>query len=859
MLSLLLLAVSIVAEAQTYALQGTVTDKSSGEPLPGVSVSVRQKGSKVIRYFARTDADGRYTINAERNGGEREIVFSMIGFESITIPLRDGISTYDAVLAGKDTQLKEVIVKAPAITAKGDTILYNVARYAGINDRTIADVLKKMPGIDVAENGAISYNGQQINKFYIEGKDMLDGRYSIATNTIHQEDVATVEVMENHQPMKVLQDVSFSQDPAINLRLKSTARSRWAGTVKAGGGISPGVWTGELSLMRFAKNAQTLNTYKTNNTGENVAAQTDNLYARPGGYALRSFINIRPPVLGTLDSRRSRFNRTHVVSTNNMLKLSGDYDITVNAHYTNNILTADASTETTYFMNDGSNLSVTESEHNKLTQNILTAETGIKANTKTLFLENKLKANIGWNGNVSADAGSYPNRSAGSVTDRSVTDRLHVIRRYGRHIVELHSNNAYMEKPVTLTVSRDDGSIQHQRVRQAAFSTDTYASYGITAGRLSVSAKAGVNGLLRNMRSEAEGLPEELHPTGNDTRMNLWRIYMSPEADFMARRFKAKLSVPLSYTFYRFKDNAAAKQNSKSRPSAGVSLATELGLTPDLKIYLNGSHAQLETDEQSFFNGLIMTDYRNLHTGKTDYGYGSYSTAMLSLTFDRPLSAFFSRFSASHSWQSMPWITSRTFAGIYIINGFEDTNSTMRSWRVAAQAAKGVDAIKGTFTLDAAYGKSQSHIFQNNERADYVTADLSIEPRVELTPAAWLNIRYGMEFRLSQLNMHTAAMSQTTEHIAQRLTCKVRPLKSWTLTLSAEHYINELADGSKKQTLLADAEIIYNSGIFEVTLSATNIFNRKHYSYRTYDSGTSLFHQFRIRPRNIMLSIGMLI
>ena len=101
-----------------------------------------------------------------------------------------------------------------------------------------------MPGIDVAENGAISYNGQQINKFYIEGKDLLGGRYGLATNTVHQEDVATVEVMENHQPIRVLEDVSFSQSPAINLRLKSRARSAWAGTVKAAGGVSPALWQG---------------------------------------------------------------------------------------------------------------------------------------------------------------------------------------------------------------------------------------------------------------------------------------------------------------------------------------------------------------------------------------------------------------------------------------------------------------------------------------------------------------------------------------------------------------------------------------------------------------------------------------
>ena len=55
----------------------------------------------------------------------------------------------------------------------------------------LSDVV--MPGIEVSDKGEIKYNGKAINKFYIEGHDMLGGRYSIATNNIHQKDVGSVE------------------------------------------------------------------------------------------------------------------------------------------------------------------------------------------------------------------------------------------------------------------------------------------------------------------------------------------------------------------------------------------------------------------------------------------------------------------------------------------------------------------------------------------------------------------------------------------------------------------------------------------------------------------------------------------
>lgn len=81
--------------------------------------------------------------------------------------------------------------------------------FAQRQDRTIGDVLKRMPGIDVSNNGKIQYQGIDINKFYIEGNDLLGGKYGIATNGISYDDIGAVEVMENHQPMQVLRGLSF--------------------------------------------------------------------------------------------------------------------------------------------------------------------------------------------------------------------------------------------------------------------------------------------------------------------------------------------------------------------------------------------------------------------------------------------------------------------------------------------------------------------------------------------------------------------------------------------------------------------------------------------------------------------------
>ena len=136
----------------------------------------------------------------------------------------------------------------------------------------IGDVLKKLPGIKVSENGAITYQGEPINRFYIEGLDLLRAKYGIATNNIPADAVEKVQVLENHQPVKLLRDQVFSQQAAINLKLKKEKLGRPVINAEAGGGFtsSEGLWEGKLMAMEMARSWQSLYTFKTNNTGRNL-------------------------------------------------------------------------------------------------------------------------------------------------------------------------------------------------------------------------------------------------------------------------------------------------------------------------------------------------------------------------------------------------------------------------------------------------------------------------------------------------------------------------------------------------------------------------------------------------------------
>ena len=275
LISYIIFLIFVAKAVAQVNVTGTVIDKDANEPVAGASVIVKGTDGK-IKKFASTKADGRFSMSVPTVDGCR-LEVSMMSYAKQSIPLDSASFPLTVYLEPGSIQLKEVAVKADRIREQGDTITYNVGSFAQQQDRSIGDVLKRMPGIDVAKSGKIQYQGEDINKFYIEGSDLLGGKYGIATNGISHEDVGAVEVMENHQPMQVLSGISFSDKAAINLKLKNKAKATWTFHGDAGGGWSwqpdDAVWDGELFAMAVMPGFQNITTFRTNNTGENLSSR----------------------------------------------------------------------------------------------------------------------------------------------------------------------------------------------------------------------------------------------------------------------------------------------------------------------------------------------------------------------------------------------------------------------------------------------------------------------------------------------------------------------------------------------------------------------------------------------------------
>lgn len=187
LLIVFILCVPVFSYAEIF-VSGTVIDKENNEPLVGASVIVKGSDGK-IKKFTTSKQAGKFNIALSSIEG-CSLEISMISFAKQTIPLHNAKFPLTIYLEPGSIQLKEVAVKADKIREQGDTITYGVSAFAQTQDRSIGDVLKRMPGIDVEKSGKIKYQGEDINKFYIEGTDLL------VENMEWQQTASTMKMLE---------------------------------------------------------------------------------------------------------------------------------------------------------------------------------------------------------------------------------------------------------------------------------------------------------------------------------------------------------------------------------------------------------------------------------------------------------------------------------------------------------------------------------------------------------------------------------------------------------------------------------------------------------------------------------------
>ncbi len=236
----MLLFVATMSFAQ-IKLEGVVKD-SIGSPLELANVIAINQETKALDSYGITNDAGRFKLSNLKKNTAYKLQVSYIGmktFEEVITTAETDINKDFSLSADNSLDAVELTYEMP-VTISGDTLIYNADSFKSGTERKLEDVLKKLPGVEVNEDGQIEVEGKQVSKVMVEGKEFFDGDSKIATKNIPADAVDKVQVLKNYSEVGQLSSVTNNQDNiAINIKLKKGKDRFWFGDITAGSGSAP--------------------------------------------------------------------------------------------------------------------------------------------------------------------------------------------------------------------------------------------------------------------------------------------------------------------------------------------------------------------------------------------------------------------------------------------------------------------------------------------------------------------------------------------------------------------------------------------------------------------------------------------
>lgn len=746
-----------------------------------------------------------------------------------------------------DFVLPEVEVKSQKIYSSGDTINYNVASFMSSNDQNIGEVLKKLPGVSVSELGQISYKGLPIKKFYIEGLDLLKGRYGIATNNIDPRQIATIQVLENHQDIKALKELQPEEKASINLKLRNGVKGVFNLIATLGVGTDDhALWNNGLIASYFRRKSQFFATYKGNNTGEDLARElrsfeTDN-YSHTA--ALTTVSLPHPP---NISKDKYYFNSSHAATYNNAYRLSQNGELGINAAYLNDQDERNSSIRSSHLLPSG--LYNQTSEHNKGLIKSQMAYGGLQyqLNTDKNYLKEQLSFQYDDNRSHSQIEAGKRIFEHGQMESYQLVNRLHLTQRTDKDGgFELVSTTNIEKRPHQFGVSpnlfQEIAQIDtiNQDVKRNNISTNNYARIlsAIVMGRVKIHPT-----LLFNYQHDE--LKSKLARYENNLTLDRMDAGLALSAYAKFSKLSVDLSLPFAYRYFELK-RVNVEKILEFEPYAKVSY--HIDNSNELRLSTGISNATPNIEQ--LYSQYILTSYRQLTAYFTQELYSSQlHYASLSYDLKDILSMRFVGIDFRYNHHRPKVIYGYHYNGLCEQIISVPTNESSEMFSINLRGSQGLLWKRMKLGLECTYTYSDSPLLVQEQIMRYYSHSMSTNANVSLAPFRWLDFRYEGKFAQFRTNGMPTVSSFTQQ-------CRADFMLPYDITLSSTlyHYYNNQNNNSKPY-LLGDAEVNYTYKHIHFSLLVNNVFNRRQYLVSSLADLSSYVSSYNIRPRSILLKV----
>ena len=647
-------------------IQGKV-QSNDGSPLSNASIILYNINEGVVINFSISDKNGYFKIANDLNKDSIILKISLLGYK-----------TYEKIIANKDANynfqlfpavniLKEVTVKnTNLIRQKKDTLNYSVEGFASKEDRVIADIIKKLPGVEVLNDGQILYQGKPIQAFLVNGLDLLEGKYNLANNNLPYDAVKNVQIIENDQRIKILDSLVFSDRTTLNLNLKKFLTT---GTANIGIGKDPFLWDVNISPITFNKTFQAINSYQSNNIGNDKTNElktltTEDIFeksSKPNTPLLNLQNFTQPP----FDKQFWLNNNLNLLSSNFLKILKNEIQVKLNVSFYNDFQIQSGKKYTS--INTVSQVvNFIENQSNSFNKNSLRLGFTIEKNKKEIYFKN----NFTFEKTLDTKNGELDNefKKINQKLDNTsilISNNIYFIKGIRKQLFSVNSQISYFSLTQNLNIlpgqydSLLNNNIPYAQLRQMliinGFQTKNVISFTKGFNNLTISPKIGFDLGSQNLTSAIDVANSSLFRRlgadfTNNISFNKSSIFHELYVQYKINDWKIGTTLNLSEQSILYNSLLQSeKLTNKLLFQPRVTILRTINSHFDFNIYSNFSNYFGEINQ--LYGAYILQNYRNLQRSSTTIPEEKLFSNGIYFNYKNPLKGAF--FSVNYSIRNM--------------------------------------------------------------------------------------------------------------------------------------------------------------------------------------------------------------
>lgn len=836
---LMILILSVKAGAQT--INGKVVDAADGRGLPGAVVKLVDVNGNMIVYCL-TGREGAFSLNSTDMAESLSV--ELMGYASKTFS-RPFDERYEVVLEPRVEVIQEAVVSASKVVAAGDTLRYNVNALRTNEDNFLSEVLSRIPGLDMDSNGYLRYNGRQINAFYVDGNDVSGPGYNFITTSMSAISVKEVEILQNHQPIRMLQGIRESDRTAINIILNDDARSRMNYRLNAGlsSSFQKPRLSGKAAMYAIKNGAPFISTniVRFDDQGELLGAFNSEF--DDGQSPLRSDIENAITIgheTGLFGRSRSAFNTTWEGATVNRLNISNNGSLGIVVKAVSDALDSWAEKQTTFFGHPN-NLELLRTESSSFLSRNINTQLSYKDNAPGHYYNDALTMSVSSNTGLVCVLGNAEQNILSASHKWNIENSATYNKLISGRVLSLESLTQFCGLNEAMTISENliNESIKRRLLSQYFLVSGLSGSVG--KWRMTITPQVDIKAFFRENYLSGFSAPGLSIPCDGRSKTMMIGSGLSAGALYNDGPWRLKFIGAAGYSHYSINNN--------NRGTALAELSGSLKYTSGKwDIAAGGGYKHGGPDVMLFGDAVILSDYFTLTRGMAGFSATTAVNGFIVYTFRAPVSGSLFRLS-SHYTLNKFYSTKRELFDDYVLIYLYDELTPIRTNTVSMDYSKAFFRINGCIKATMRHNWISSTIIQNGEVVNYNVNTFVPQLSFDLSPWRWLNIQADAQ---AQLGTYSAEKFSTLWNHMMNATLKitVKPEEHFNTGLSLDYYYYS---NFQKTTLFPDIFLLWrtDNGL-RISLEAANILNVQQFEYTllsplSEESYTAILRPFTIK------------